>query len=162
MDGMTNGEQSHYEDKCMSSYSYIRDGAEIYKRSFAIIRAESDLARSASDEEPVAVRVIYASGQVEAAADLVFSPGFVRAARRALEAGAPILCDAKMVASGITRARLPEANPGDLHIGGSLCACARCRDRKYALGRGGRFVARSPRRCRCRNWECADGVVSPA
>jgi precorrin-8X/cobalt-precorrin-8 methylmutase len=111
MGGMTNSEQSHYEDKCMSSYSYIRDGAEIYKRSFAIIRAESDLARFASDEEPVAVRVIHASGQVEAAADLVFSPGFVGAARRALEAGAPILCDAKMVASGITRARLPAANP---------------------------------------------------
>ena len=93
------------------SYSYIRDGAEIYSRSFAIIRAEADLARFSTDEEPVAVRVVHASGQVEAARDLVFSPDFVGAARRALEAGAPILCDAKMIAGGITRARLPAENP---------------------------------------------------
>lgn len=93
------------------SYSYIRDGAEIYRRSFAIIRAEADLARFNADEEPVAVRVVHASGQVEAARDLVFSPNFVGAARRALEAGAPILCDAKMIAGGITRARLPAENP---------------------------------------------------
>lgn len=93
------------------SYSYIRDGAEIYRRSFAIIRAEADLARFNADEEPVAVRVVHASGQVEAARDLVFSPDFVGAARRALEAGAPILCDAKMIAGGITRARLPAENP---------------------------------------------------
>ncbi|WP_297296691.1 precorrin-8X methylmutase [uncultured Methylovirgula sp.] len=93
------------------SYSYIRDGAEIYRRSFAIIRAEADLARFSTDEEPVAVRVVHASGQVEAARDLVFSPDFVGAARRALEAGAPILCDAKMIAGGITRARLPAENP---------------------------------------------------
>lgn len=93
------------------SYSYIRDGAEIYRRSFAIIRAEADLARFSTDEEPVAVRVVHASGQVEAARDLVFSPNFVGAARRALEAGAPILCDAKMIAGGITRARLPAENP---------------------------------------------------
>jgi len=92
------------------SYSYIRDGAEIYRRSFAIIRAEADLSGFSADEEPVAVRVIHASGQVEAARDLVFSPGFVAAARGALEAGAPILCDAKMIASGITRARLPAGN----------------------------------------------------
>lgn len=95
----------------MTKFSYIRDGAEIYKRSFAIIRAESDLARFATDEEPIAVRVIHASGQVEAAADLVFSSGFVGAARRALDGGAAILCDAKMVANGITRARLPAPNP---------------------------------------------------
>jgi len=93
------------------SYSYIRDGAEIYRRSFAIIRAEADLSRFGADEEPVAVRVIHASGQVEAARDLVFSPGFVAAARGALEAGGPILCDAKMIAGGITRARLPADNP---------------------------------------------------
>jgi precorrin-8X/cobalt-precorrin-8 methylmutase len=93
------------------SYSYIRDGAEIYRRSFAIIRAEADLSRFSVDEEPVAVRVVHASGQVEAARDLVFSPRFVVAARGALEAGAPILCDAKMIAGGITRARLPADNP---------------------------------------------------
>jgi precorrin-8X/cobalt-precorrin-8 methylmutase len=92
------------------SYPYIRDGAEIYRRSFAIIRAESDLARFTAEQEPVAVRVIHASGQVEAGRDLVFSPDFVSAARRALQNGAPILCDAKMVASGVTRARLPSDN----------------------------------------------------
>ena len=92
------------------TYSYIRDGAEIYRRSFAIIRAEADLDRFNSEQEPVAVRVIHASGQVDAAADLVFSPDFVGAARRALESGVPILCDAKMIAGGITRARLPANN----------------------------------------------------
>ncbi len=92
------------------SYSYIRDGAEIYRRSFAIIRAESDLARFTAEQEPVAVRVIHASGQVEAARDLVFSPDFVSAARTALQNGAPILCDAKMVAGGVTRTRLPADN----------------------------------------------------
>ncbi len=94
----------------MSRYSYLRDGAEIYQRSFAIIRAEADLARFAPEEESIAVRIIHACGQVEAAADIAFAPGAVLAARRALEAGAPILCDAKMVASGITRARLPANN----------------------------------------------------
>ncbi len=73
----------------MSRYSYIRDGAQIYQRSFAIIRAESDLSRFTAEEEPVAVRVIHACGQVEAAADLVFSRDFVSAAKRALGAGAP-------------------------------------------------------------------------
>ncbi len=90
--------------------AYIRDGAAIYERSFAIIRAEADLARFSPDEERVAVRIIHASGMVEIARDIVFSPGVVAAARAALSAGAPILCDSKMVASGITRARLPANN----------------------------------------------------
>ena len=94
----------------MSRYSYLRDGAEIYSRSFAIIRAEADLARFAPEEESIAVRIIHACGQVEAASDLAFAPGAVLAARRALEAGAPIFCDANMVASGVTRARLPANN----------------------------------------------------
>lgn len=94
----------------MSRFSYMRDGAEIYRRSFAIIRAEADLARFTEEEEPIAVRIIHACGQVEAAADLAFAPGAAIAARRALEAGAPILCDANMVASGVTRARLPANN----------------------------------------------------
>jgi precorrin-8X/cobalt-precorrin-8 methylmutase len=89
---------------------YIRDGAEIYRQSFAIIRREADLGRFSPDEEPVAVRMIHACGIVEAAADIVFSAGAVAAARAALTAGAPILCDAKMVAHGITRARLPRDN----------------------------------------------------
>jgi precorrin-8X/cobalt-precorrin-8 methylmutase len=95
----------------VSRYSYIRDGAEIYRRSFAIIRAEADLANFTAEEEPVAVRVIHACGQVEAAADLAFSSGFVAAAKSALGAGASILCDSRMVAEGVTRARLPANNP---------------------------------------------------
>lgn len=89
---------------------YIRDGAEIYRRSFAIIRAEADLARFSREEEQVAVRIIHACGLVEAASDIAFAPGAVLAGRKALAAGAPILCDSKMVANGVTRARLPAGN----------------------------------------------------
>ncbi len=91
-------------------YNYIREGAEIYKKSFAIIRSEAALSRFAADEEKVAVRVIHACGMVEAAADIFFSKDMVKIARNALKAGAPILCDAKMIASGITRTRLPVGN----------------------------------------------------
>ena len=94
----------------MSDRSYIRDGAEIYRRSFAIIRSEADLARFSKAEERVAVRLIHASGMVEIARDIVMSPGFADNARWALTAGAPILCDSKMVANGITRTRLPAGN----------------------------------------------------
>ncbi|MFO1147326.1 MAG: precorrin-8X methylmutase [Alsobacter sp.] len=90
--------------------NYVRDGDAIYRESFAIIRREADLARFAPDEEPVAVRIIHACGMVEAAADIAFAPGACRVAREALRAGAPILCDAKMVANGVTRARLPAGN----------------------------------------------------
>jgi precorrin-8X/cobalt-precorrin-8 methylmutase len=90
--------------------AYIRDGAAIYERSFAIIRAEANLARFSAEEERVAVRIIHASGMVEIASDIVFSPSVVAAARDALNHGAPILCDSKMVANGITRARLPANN----------------------------------------------------
>ena len=86
---------------------YLRDGPAIYARSFAIIRREADLARFTPDEAEVAVRMIHASGMVELAPHVVFGPGLVAAARAALAAGAPILCDAEMVAHGITRARLP-------------------------------------------------------
>ena len=92
------------------AYDYIRDGNDIYRKSFAIIRAEADLARFNADEDKVAVRIIHACGVVETARDIHFSPGMVSTARRALQNGAPILCDAKMVASGITRARLPAKN----------------------------------------------------
>jgi precorrin-8X/cobalt-precorrin-8 methylmutase len=98
------------EPEVLGAPSYIRDGTEIYQRSFAIIRAEADLARFTPDEEPIAVRIIHACGQVDAAHELVFSPGFVDAARNALQGGAPILCDTKMVAGGVTRARLPANN----------------------------------------------------
>lgn len=89
---------------------YIRDGAEIYRRSFAIIRAEADLARFSAAEARVAVRIVHACGRVEAAQDLVFSSTFAAAARAALLGAKPILCDTRMVAEGITRARLPAAN----------------------------------------------------
>lgn len=93
-----------------ASYDYVRDGTAIYERSFAIIRAEADLARFSDEEADVAVRMIHACGLVEAARDFTFGPGFVAAARAALKAGAPILCDAQMVAHGVTRARLPAGN----------------------------------------------------
>lgn len=91
-------------------HDYIRDGAAIYQRSFAIIRAEADLARFSAEEEDVAVRMIHACGVVEAAAHFAFAPGFVSAARAALHQGGTILCDAEMVARGVTHARLPANN----------------------------------------------------
>jgi precorrin-8X/cobalt-precorrin-8 methylmutase len=90
--------------------TYLRDGAAIYQRSFAIIRAEADLTRFSAEEADVAVRMIHACGLVEAARHIVFGHGVVAAARTALANGAPILCDAEMVAHGITRARLPVGN----------------------------------------------------
>ena len=91
-------------------YDYIRDGAAIYQRSFAIIRAEADLSGFTGAAERVAVRIIHACGMVEAVHDIVFTPGAVDAAVAALAAGAPIFCDARMVADGVTRARLPARN----------------------------------------------------
>ncbi|MEZ5784252.1 MAG: precorrin-8X methylmutase [Rhizobiaceae bacterium] len=89
---------------------YIRDGMAIYEKSFAIIRAEADLSRFDADEADVAVRMIHACGMVEAAAHFEFSPRFALAARAALRTGAPVFCDAEMVAHGVTRARLPAGN----------------------------------------------------
>lgn len=91
-------------------YDYEHDGSAIYARSFATIRAEADLTRFTPAEARVAVRIIHACGMVEVARDLLFSHGFANAARAALLAGKPILCDAKMVAHGITKSRLPAAN----------------------------------------------------
>ena len=90
--------------------TYIRDGAAIYARSFAIIRAEARLDGLTPEEESVAVRVIHACGMPEIAGDLVFAPGAARLGREALAAGAPIFCDSKMLANGVTRARLPRDN----------------------------------------------------
>jgi precorrin-8X/cobalt-precorrin-8 methylmutase len=89
---------------------YVRDGKEIYRRSFATIRSEADLERFPADVSRVVVRMIHACGMVEITDSVDYSPGVVAAARAALDAGAPILCDAHMVASGITRSRLPRAN----------------------------------------------------
>ncbi len=91
-------------------YEYEKDGAEIYRRSFATIRAEADLGRLPDDVARVAVRMIHACGQVDLVEDIAFSPAVVARAREALDAGAPVLCDAQMVASGITRRRLPKDN----------------------------------------------------
>ena len=93
-----------------SRFKYLRDGAEIYRRSFATIRAEADLARFSRAEELVAVRMIHACGMVEIAAGLVFAQGAVAQARQALRQGAPILCDSKMLARGVIAARLPRGN----------------------------------------------------
>jgi len=91
-------------------YTYEKDGAAIYAESFATIRAEADLAGFDPDEEQVAVRMIHAAGMVGLERHIRFSPGFVTAARGALEGGAPILCDARMVSEGVTRKRLPRDN----------------------------------------------------
>jgi precorrin-8X/cobalt-precorrin-8 methylmutase len=90
--------------------AYLRDGAAIYERSFSIIRAEADLSRFGAEEVEIAVRMIHACGLVEAARHITFGSGLVVAARAALAQGAAILCDAEMVAHGITRARLPSRN----------------------------------------------------
>jgi len=89
---------------------YQKNGAEIYRQSFATIRAEADLSRFSPAESQVAVRMIHSCGMVDLVDDIVFSPGAVLKARAALRAGAPILCDVQMVASGVTRRRLPADN----------------------------------------------------
>ncbi|MFC9730899.1 precorrin-8X methylmutase [Streptomyces roseolus] len=91
-------------------YEYEKDGAEIYRRSFATIRAEADLGGLPGDLATVAVRMIHACGMTDLVRDIAYSPGVVASARAALRAGAPILCDAQMVASGVTRKRLPADN----------------------------------------------------
>ncbi|MFC8914188.1 precorrin-8X methylmutase [Streptomyces sp. NPDC047821] len=91
-------------------FDYEKDGAEIYRQSFATIRAEADLADLPADVSQVAVRMIHACGMVDLVRDLAYTPDVVARAREALRAGAPILCDAQMVASGVTRKRLPADN----------------------------------------------------
>lgn len=91
-------------------YDYVTQGEEIYRRSFAMIRAETDLARFPDDLATVVTRLVHACGDVGVAADVAASPDLVRAARGALEAGAPILTDSMMLADGITRRRLPADN----------------------------------------------------
>jgi precorrin-8X/cobalt-precorrin-8 methylmutase len=90
--------------------AYLRDGPAIYERSFAIIRSEADLSGFSVEQAEIVVRMIHACGLVEAAQQIQFGGDVVAAARRALGSGAPILCDAEMVAHGITRARLPARN----------------------------------------------------
>jgi precorrin-8X/cobalt-precorrin-8 methylmutase len=92
-------------------YDYIRDGQRIYELSFATIRSEARLTRFTPTEARVAVRIIHACGMVDVADELLFSPDFAAAAAGALKHGKAILCDAKMVAEGVTRSRLPADNP---------------------------------------------------
>jgi precorrin-8X/cobalt-precorrin-8 methylmutase len=94
----------------MRELDYIRDGAAIYERSFAIIRAEAGLSRFTPEQAEVAVRMIHACGRVDVADVIDFSPELVPAAREALQRAAPVFCDAQMVAHGVTRARLPADN----------------------------------------------------
>lgn len=104
-------------------YDYERDTAEIYRQSFATIEAEADLDRVPDELRPVVTRMIHASGQIDLLDDLAWSDGLWSAAHEALDAGAPILCDARMVASGVIRSRLPRDNEvvcllGDPRLGG--------------------------------------------
>ena len=91
-------------------FNYKKNSAEIYKESFAIIRSEADLSSFTLEEEIIAVRMIHASGMLELAHSIKFSPEFATVARTAIEKGAPILCDTKMVSEGITRTRLSKNN----------------------------------------------------
>ena len=108
-------------------YDYIDSGPAIYVDSFAAIRAEADLSGVPADAERMVVRMIHGSGQVDLVDDLVVHPRLVAASRGALEAGAPILCDATMVATGVTRSRLPRDNEvlcflGDERVAGLASA----------------------------------------
>jgi precorrin-8X/cobalt-precorrin-8 methylmutase len=94
----------------LPEYDYVRDGAEIYRRSFAAIRAEADLSGFPADMAQVVVRMIHSCGMTDLPRDIAYSPRLVQRARAALRDGSPILCDAHMVAAGITRSRLPADN----------------------------------------------------
>lgn len=113
---------------------YIRDGEEIYRRSFAAIRAEADLSQIPADLQALAVRVAHACGMVDVVADLVFSAGAGAEGARAIASGTPILCDARMVAEGIIRARLPAGNPVVCTLGdpGTTEAAVRLRTTRSA------------------------------
>ncbi len=99
------------------TYEYLKDGAEIYRESFATIRREADLSGLPADVAKVAVRMIHAAAQTDIVADLAYSSGVVQACRDALRAGAPVLCDSTMVATGIIRSRLPAENEVVCHLG---------------------------------------------
>ena len=105
--------QTHDARRPTRRYDYIADGPAIYADSFATIRREADLSRVPAEAEKLAVRMIHGTGQPDLIDDLVIHPELVSAARSALQSGAPILCDARMVATGITAGRLPAAN--DVH-----------------------------------------------
>ena len=110
-----------------ATYEYVREGAEIYRRSFAMIRAEADLARFAGAEERLVVRMIHACGMTDLPGDVEMSAGFADLAARALRAGAPILCDSKMVANGDHPRSFAGLQRCDLHPGRSARSGARPR-----------------------------------
>lgn len=97
-------------------HEYVNNGADIYRESFRIIRAEADLSRLPADVEHVVARMIHSAADTEIAPDIAFTPGVVTAARQALEQGAAILCDSSMTATGIIRSRLPRNNEVVCHI----------------------------------------------
>ncbi|WP_194858789.1 precorrin-8X methylmutase [Streptomyces sp. SUK 48] len=107
---MTRTTTESSEKTTVTTHVYEKDGAAIYRQSFATIRAEADLAGLPADVSQVAVRMIHACGMVDLVEDLAYTPAVVARAREALRAGAPILCDVQMVASGVTRKRLPAGN----------------------------------------------------
>ena len=141
---------------------YVRDGAEIYRRSFAMIRAEADLDGLDPILERVVVRMIHACGMVDLVADVAASPGFGAAGEGALRAGAPILCDTAMVASGVTRSRLPAGNEVICTLSDPRGPGARRRARHDAHRRGDGAVARAPRRRGRGRRQRADGAVPAA
>ena len=141
---------------------YIRDGAAIYAQSFATIRAETDLSGLSAAEARVAVRIVHAAGMTEIAQALRFSAGFTDAARTALRAGAPILCDAKMVAHGITRARLPADNAVICTLDDSAHAGPGTRNRQHPLRRRPRPLGRASGRRAGRHRQRTHRAVPPA
>jgi len=143
-------------------HTYETDGAAIYRKSFATIRAEADLGRFTAEEEIVVVRMIHAAGMVGLEQYVRFSPGMALAARAALEAGAPILCDARMVSEGITRPRLPANNEVicTLHDAGVPELALKLGNTRSAAAVE-TVAAASQRRGR-RHRQCADRLVSPA
>ncbi|MBP2350865.1 precorrin isomerase [Kribbella aluminosa] len=119
------------------SYEYERDGAEIYRRSFATIRAEAALDGLPADVSQVAVRMIHACGMTDLVADLAWSPNVVKNARAALQNGAPVLCDAQMVAGRDHPAQAARGQRGDLHTAGPAHRPARTAPADHAERRGG-------------------------
>ena len=146
----------------LKTQDYIRDGAAIYERSFAIIRAEADLSRFSAEEAEIAVRMIHACGQVSVAEFIEFAPGLVAAARGALIRGAPILCDAEMVAHGVTRARLPAKNAVVCTLRDPAVPDLGRQARHHALRRRARAVARPAGGGGGRHRQRADRSVPPA
>ena len=135
---------------------------EIYRQSFATIRAEADLAALPADAQVVAVRMIHATGEIGLVADLAFHPRLVGTARDALRAGAPIFTDAQMIASGITRRRLPAENEIRCLLHDDAYAGAGLPLGHHPLGRRGLAVGRRAGRCGRGDRQRADGAVPPA